>query len=61
MVKQFSILFEIVNESNLKPNKLWADQGREFYSKVIQEWLDNNDILIHLTHNEGKSELLKGF
>ena len=36
---------EIVNESNSKPNKLWVDQGREFYNKLRQEWLDNNDVL----------------
>ena len=24
----------IVNESKIKPNKLWVDQGREFYNKV---------------------------
>ena len=35
----------IVNESNRKPIKLWVDQGREFYNKLMQEWLDNNDIL----------------
>ena len=45
---------EIVNESNHKPNKLWLDQGKEFYNKIIQEWLDNNDILMHSTDNEGK-------
>ena len=28
---------EIVNESNCKPNKLWIDQGREFYYKLMQE------------------------
>ena len=33
---------EIVNESNRKANKLWIDQGREFYNKLMQEWLDNN-------------------
>ena len=37
---------EILNESNRKPSKLWVDQGREFYNKRMQEWLDNNDILI---------------
>ena len=36
---------EIVNESNRKPNKLWVDQGRKFYNKLMQEWLDNNNIL----------------
>ena len=28
---------EIVNESNSKPNRLWVDQGREFYNKNVQE------------------------
>ena len=46
---------EIVNEPNRKPNKLWVDQEREFYNKIMQEWLDNNDILMYSTHNEGKS------
>ena len=45
---------KIVNESNRKPNKLWVDQGREFYNKLMQEWLDDNDILMYPTHNEGK-------
>ena len=42
---------EIVNESNRKPNKLWVDQGREFYNKIMHEWLDNNDILMYSTYN----------
>ena len=46
---------EIVNESNCEPNKLWFDQGREFYNKLRQEWLDTNDILMQSTRNEGKS------
>ena len=52
---------EIVNESNRKPNKLWVDQGREFYKKLMQEWLDNNDILLYSTHNEGKSVIAERF
>ena len=50
----------IVSESNHKPNKLWVDQGREFYNKLIQEWLDNN-ILRYSTHNEGKSVIAERF
>ena len=43
---------ETVNESKHKPNKLWTDQGRKFdYSPM----LDDNDILMCLTHYEGKS------
>ena len=52
---------EIVNESNGKPNKLWVDQGREFYNKFMQEWLDINDILMYSTHNEGKSVIAVRF
>ena len=46
---------ETVNESNHKPNKLWVYQGREFYNKLMQVWLDNNDIWMYSTHNKCKS------
>ena len=52
---------EIVIESNWKPNKLWVDQGRGFYKKLTQEWLDNNDILVYSTHNECKSVIAEKF
>ena len=42
---------EILNESNCKWNKLWDDQGREFYNKLMQEWLDDNDILKYSKYN----------
>ena len=42
-----SAFIEIVNESNRKPSKLWVDQGRESYNKLMQEWLDNNDISMY--------------
>ena len=52
---------EIVNKSSRKPNKLWVDKAREFYNKLMQEWLDNNDILMYSTHNEGKSVITERF
>ena len=27
----------IVNDSKRKPNKLWVDQGKEFYNSLIQK------------------------
>ena len=48
-----NVFIEIANESNRKWKKLWVDQGRELYNKLMPEWLDNNDILTH--SNEGKS------
>ena len=52
---------EIVNESNRKPNKLWVDQVREFSKNLMQEWSENNDILIYSIHNEGKSVIAERF
>ena len=52
---------KIVNESNRKSKKLWADQGKKFYNKLKLEWLDNNDILLYSTHNEGKSVIAERF
>ena len=52
---------EIVNESNHKPNKLWVDQGREFYNKLMRKWLDYNNILMCFTYNEGDSVIVERF
>ena len=42
---------EIVNKYKYKPNKLWIDQWKEFYNGFMQKWLDDNGILMYLTHN----------
>ena len=52
---------EIVNEFNRRPNKLWVDQAKKFYNKLMQEWCDNKDILIYSTNNEGKSIIAERF
>ena len=52
---------EIVNESNRKPNKSWVDQGIEFYNKLMQEWLDNNNVLMYSPHNENKLVIAERF
>ena len=38
---------ELINESKRQPNKLWVDQGREFYNNFIQKSLDNNDTVMY--------------
>ena len=52
---------EIVNESIRKLHKLWVDQGREFYNKLMQGWFNNSDILMYSTHNEGKLVIAERF
>ena len=56
-----NLFIEIEDESNRKPNKLWVDEEKEFYNKLMQEWLDNNDILNYSTHNKGKSVTAESF
>ena len=46
---------------NLIASQIWVDQGREFYNKLMQKWLDNNDILMYSAHNEGKSVIAESF
>ena len=34
---------------------------REFYNKLMLEWLNNNDILMYSTHNEDESVIAEIF
>ena len=45
----------ILNNSKRKLNKIWVDQGSEFYNKSFEKWLKDNDIKMYSTRNEGKS------
>ena len=46
---------KIIKQSNRKPNKIWVDQGGEFYNNVFKKWLSDNDIIMYSTFNECKS------
>ena len=52
---------KIIKQSNRKPNKIWVDQGSEFYNNVFKKWLSDNDIIIYSTFNEGKSVVAERF
>ena len=51
----------ILRKSNRKPNKIWADKGRESYNNSFKKWLQDNDIVMYSTHNEGKSVVAERF
>ena len=51
----------ILDSSKRKPNKIWVDQGSEFYNKSFKNWLNNNNIEMYSTHNEGKSVVAERF
>ena len=50
-----------LDKSKRKPNKIWTDQGSEFYNNVFKKWLKDNDIIMYSTHNEGKSVVVERF
>ena len=52
---------KIMKQSERKPNKIWVDQGGEFYNNIFKKWLSNNDIIMYSTYNEGKSVVVERF
>ena len=51
----------VLKKSNRKPNKIWVDKVGEFYNNSFKKWLQDNDIAMYLTHNEGKSVVAEKF
>ena len=39
--KGTTIVKKILSDSNRKPNKIWVDQGSEFYNKSFQDFFEN--------------------
>ena len=51
--------FQKINSKGRKPNKMWVDQGSEFYNNLFKDFLKMNNIEMYSTYNEGKSMLLR--
>ena len=56
-----NVIQKNVNSCNRKPNKIWVDQGSEFYNSSFKKWLKDNDISMYSTHNEEKSVVAERF
>ena len=56
-----NVFNKIIKQSERKPNKIWVDQGGEFYNNVLKKWLSDNDIIMYSTYNEGKSVVAERF
>ena len=52
---------KILKESNRKPSKIWVDKGSEFYNNSFKKLLQDNDIVMYWTNNEGKSVIAERF
>ena len=49
----FNAFQKIISEGR-QPNKVWADQGSEFYNNSFKDFLKINNIEMYSTYNEGK-------
>ena len=52
---------KIIKQSERKSNKIWVDQGSEFYNNNLKKWLSDNNIIMYSTYNEGKSVVAERF
>ena len=53
--------FKKIISGGRKPNKIWVDQGIEFYNNSFKDFLKINNIEIYSTYNEGKSVVAERF
>ena len=53
--------WEILNESNRKWSKIWVVKWSEFYNRSVKLSLQDNDMEMYSTHNEGKSVFAERF
>ena len=51
--------FQKIISKGRKPNKIWVDQGSEFYNNSFKDFLKINNIEIYSTYYEGKSVVAK--
>ena len=54
-------VFPKIISQKCKPNKIWVDQGGEFYNKLFKRFLKINNIEMYSTYNEGKSVVAERF
>ena len=47
--------FQKIVSKERKPNKIWIDQGGEFYNILFKRFLKINNLEMYSTYNEGKS------
>ena len=53
--------FQKIISEGRKPNKIWVDQGSEFYNNSFKDFLKINNIEMYSTYNEGKSVVVERF
>ena len=57
----FNVFQKVLDKSGRKPNKIWVDNGSEFYNSSFKKWLKDNDFEMYSIHKEGKSVVAERF
>ena len=60
MLRLFLSFRKIISKER-KPNKIWVDQGGEFYKNLFKRFLKINNIEMYSTYSEGKSVVAEIF
>ena len=53
--------FHKIISKGRKPNKIWVDQGGEFYNKLLKSFLKINNFEMYSTYNKGNSVVAERF
>ena len=53
--------FRKIISKERKPNKIWVDQGGEFYNNLFKRFLKTNNIEMYSTYKQGKSVVAERF
>ena len=61
IVNAFKKIISTELHSKRKTNKIWVDQGSEFYNKSFKDFMKINNIEMYSTYNEGKSVVAERF
>ena len=61
ILKQSNRRTKSTSAQHINPNKIWVDKGSEFYNASFEKWLQDNDIVMYSTNNEGKSVVAERF
>ncbi|HRP36788.1 MAG TPA: DDE-type integrase/transposase/recombinase, partial [Candidatus Dojkabacteria bacterium] len=52
---------DVVKKSKRIPEKIWVDQGSEFYNKSFKDWIQSHNITMYSTYGESKSVVVERF
>ena len=51
--------FQDLWKTQIPPQKLWTDKGKEFYNKQMKDLLEKNNVDLYSTENEEKSSVVE--